>query len=139
MNGVLVVREQMEAERGACAAAGLRAQGPTEGDVVPTPVAAQTHNTHDTHTHNTCCAHTDTRHNTQAHDTQHTGERAESSGEQGASEGAGQADGKGQARHEAGQAISKNNLTEERSPGATRTNQHELDDDATQSTSTAIT
>ena len=62
-----------------------------------------------------------------------------SSGEQGASEGAGQAGGKGQARHEAGQAISKNNLTEERSPGATRTNQHELDDDATQSTSTAIT
>ena len=69
---------------------------------------------------------------------QHTDERAGSSGEQGSSEGAGQADGKGQARHEAGQAISKNNLTEERSPGATRTNQHVLDDDATQSTSTAI-
>ena len=80
------------------------------------------------------------RHNAQVHDTQHTGERAGSSGEQGASEGAGQAGGNGQARHEAGQAISKNNLTtEERSPGTMRTNQHELDDDATQSTSTAIT
>ena len=122
-----------------CAAAGLRAQGPAAGDVVPTPVAAQTHTTHDTHTHTTRSTHTDTRHNAQVHDTQHTDERAGSSGEQGESEGAGQADGKGQARHEAGQAISKNNLTEERSPGTMRTNQHELDDDATQSTSTAIT
>ena len=42
-------------------------------------------------------------------------------------------------RHgKAGQAISKNNLTEER-PGTMRTNQHELDDDFLQSTSTAIT
>ena len=31
------VRVQMEAERGACAAAGLRAQGPAAGDAVPTP------------------------------------------------------------------------------------------------------
>ena len=59
--------------------------------------------------------------------------------EQGASEGAGQVGGNGQARHEAGQAVSKNNLTEERSPGTMRRNQHEQDDDTTQSTSTAIT
>ena len=83
--------------------------------------------------------HTDTGHTAQAHDKQHADERTGSRGEQGASEGAGQADGKGQARHEAGQAISKNNLTEERSPGTMRTNQHELDDDTTQSTSTAVT
>ena len=84
--------------------------------------------------------HTDTRHNAQVHDTQHTDERAGSSGEQGASEGAGQAEGNGQARHEVGQAISKNNLTtEERSPGTMRTNQHGLNDDATQSKRTAVT
>ena len=134
------VRVQVEAERGACAAAGLRAQGPAAGDAAPAPVAAQTHTTHDTHTHTTRSTHTDTRHNAQVHDTQHTDERAGSSGEQGASEGAGQAGGNGQARHEAGQAISKNNLTtEERSPGTMRTNQHGLDDDATQSKRTAVT
>ena len=76
--------------------------GPAAGGVVPTPVAAQTHTTHDTHTHNIRSTHTDMIHNAQAHDTQHTDERAGSSGEHGASESAGQADGKGQARHEAG-------------------------------------
>ena len=107
------VRVQMEAERGVGAAAGLRTQGPAEGRVVPTPVAAQTHTTHGTHTHNIRSTHTDTRHTARAYDKQHADERTGGSGEQGASEGAGQADGKGQARHEAGQAISKTNLTEE--------------------------
>ena len=134
------VRVQVEAERGACAAAGLRAQGPAAGDAAPAPVAAQTHTKHDTHTHTTRSTHTGTRHNAQVYDTQHTDERAGSSGEQGTSEGAGQAGGNGQARHEAGQAISTKNLTtEERSPGTMRTNQHGQDDDATQSKRTAVT
>ena len=33
------VRVQLEAERGACAAAGLREQGPAAGDAAPAPVA----------------------------------------------------------------------------------------------------
>ena len=56
------VRAQMEAERGACAAAGLRAQGPAAGAAAPAQVVAQTHTTHDTHTHTTRSTHTGTRH-----------------------------------------------------------------------------
>ena len=134
------VREQMVAERGASAAAGLQVQGPEAGDVVPGPVLAPTHTTHNTRIHGTHSTHTHNTHNThntQVHDTQHTGARVASSDEQAASASAGQADGEEQARHAASQEISNNNQAsadEERSPGTRRTDQHEHDDYTTQNT-----
>ena len=131
------VREQVAAERGASAAAGLQAQGPGAGDVVPGPVPAPTHTTHNTRAHDTHSTHTHNTHNAQVHDTQHTDERAASSDKQAASASAGQADGEEQARHEASQEISNNNQAsadKERSPGTRRTDQHEHDDYTTQNT-----